>query len=156
MRGSQYLLDSSRMIPESLSAYVMIVMVRTDNIGEMCASDRYAWNTRRAASGREPRFPMFAQSRRWINCAFRRRAALRRQRPKAAVGQMRPSDFVLQRYYEGLFVICPLELKREPATHRHCGARQASGDCAVALPGVRADPARGAAQTHRRVGSACC
>lgn len=29
---------------------------------------------------------MFLQSRRWINRAFRRRTALRRQRPKAAVG----------------------------------------------------------------------
>src|SRR5437870_7694884 len=33
---------------------------------------------------------MRAQSRRWLNCAYRRRAALRRQFPKAAVGHLRP------------------------------------------------------------------
>src|ERR1700694_595521 len=38
------------MLSGSLSAYVMIVPM--DDVGEMCASDRYAWNTRRAALGR--------------------------------------------------------------------------------------------------------
>jgi len=37
--------------------------------------------------GREPLFPKFAESRRRMNCACRRRNALRRQSPKAAVGQ---------------------------------------------------------------------
>jgi len=41
-------------------------------------------------TGRESHFPMFADSRRWIGCAYRRRAALRRQPPQAAVGQELP------------------------------------------------------------------
>ena len=40
--------------------------------------------------GREPRFRMHARSSRWLNCAYRRRAALRSQTPKAVIGQNRP------------------------------------------------------------------
>ena len=38
------------MLRKNLPSYVIIVW--TDDVGEMCASDRYAWNTRRAALGR--------------------------------------------------------------------------------------------------------